>query len=156
MGFPYLTVVSRPLILEGKMRASRVRIIAAAVVLGLVAGLASSLVDAPLAHAAKAKPVLGKGTRTVLRTGLYGALAGTAVGLAALPFDRKARTVFIGTSSGLYLGLAVGLFLVWEDSEPEDYEVSQLSRLGAESVSPPRQQARTPPLFYTRMTVLRF
>ena len=118
--------------------------------------LAASVLVLPApAQAAKEQPLLSRGTRTVLRTGLYGSLAGTAVGLVAFPFTQKVRTVFIGTSTGLYLGLALGLFLAWEDSEPEDYSLSRLGPTWRGEGMPALSEA-SPPLLYGQVTLLRF
>jgi hypothetical protein len=49
--------------------------------------------------------------KTVLVFGGGGALAGTLLGLLTLPFSSNARGVFMGSSIGLYLGLAGGTAL---------------------------------------------
>ena len=41
------------------------------------------------------------------------------LGLAALPFNQNVRTVFIGTSLGLYLGIALGFYFVMDRREQE-------------------------------------
>ncbi len=55
--------------------------------------------------------------RTVLVTGLYGAGAGTVLGLTTYPITGEFRSVLMGTSVGLYLGLALGIYFI---STPED------------------------------------
>ena len=54
---------------------------------------------------------LDKNVRTVLVSGLYGAAAGTALGLVTYPFNHRLKTVFIGTSVGLYIGILMGFYL---------------------------------------------
>ena len=54
--------------------------------------------------------------RTVLVAGAYGAVGGTALGLVSLPITRDSRSLFIGTSLGLYLGVAVGIYYLFDKS----------------------------------------
>ena len=53
----------------------------------------------------------------VIETAQYGLIGGTVLGLASLPMTHNARTIFIGSSIGLYLGIAAGLYLIF-DREP--------------------------------------
>ena len=52
--------------------------------------------------------------KAVLVVSAYGLVGGTVLGLAALPFNQDIRTVFIGSSLGLYLGIAVGIYYVYD------------------------------------------
>ena len=51
-----------------------------------------------------------RAVKDVVTAGLYGVMGGTVLGLISLPFTRDLRTVFMGTSIGLYLGLVVGIY----------------------------------------------
>ena len=50
--------------------------------------------------------------RAVLTTSAYGVAGGTLLGLASLPLHRSGRSVFMGTSLGLYLGAIVGFYYI--------------------------------------------
>jgi hypothetical protein len=63
---------------------------------------------------------MDKGVRTVLIAGMYGAGAGTVLGLAAYPITNNVRSLFMGSSIGLYLGLALGIYLVANPDDPVD------------------------------------
>jgi hypothetical protein len=52
--------------------------------------------------------------KAILVGGGYGLVGGTLLGAVSLPFTQDLRSVFIGTSVGLYLGLAVGVYYVLE------------------------------------------
>ena len=41
-------------------------------------------------------------------------IGGTIVGAAIVPFSQNVRTLFLGTSVGLYLGIVVGLYYVFD------------------------------------------
>jgi hypothetical protein len=56
--------------------------------------------------------------RAVLVAGGYGVLGGTVLGLASYPLTRDTRSIFIGTSVGLYLGLLVGIYFVIDRDSP--------------------------------------
>lgn len=58
--------------------------------------------------------------RTVLTTGVYGIVGGTVLGLAAYPFTRSTRGIFIGTAIGLYFGLAAGIYHINNRDNPEN------------------------------------
>lgn len=55
--------------------------------------------------------------RTVFWTSVYCAGAGTVLGMASLPMTRDIRTMFMGTSIGLYLGIVLGIYFI---SNPDD------------------------------------
>lgn len=64
---------------------------------------------------------LSNDVKAVFTTGAYGAAAGTVLGLAAFPFiDTGVRTIFMGTSAGLALGLVVGIFHVTHKDDPDN------------------------------------
>ena len=77
---------------------------------------------------------MNQNTRTVFRTAEIGAIGGGIVGVAMLPFaGTGARGVFVGASVGLYLGIAVGFFLVSErrDAEhnPTRAEIEEIEKM---------------------------
>jgi hypothetical protein len=59
----------------------------------------------PQAHA-KVHPNLV----TIFRTAGLGVLGGTLIGLISFPFSQDARTIFMGSSVGLYVGAAAGVY----------------------------------------------
>lgn len=61
---------------------------------------------------------MDRDVRSVLRTSAYGALAGTALGVVSLPATKSVRGVFIGTSLGLYLGIAIGIYHITHRDDP--------------------------------------
>lgn len=69
------------------------------------------------------------------RWGLSGAVVGAAAGTVMWPISGQARTVFVGASVGLYLGIAAGLYGEWERSEQEA-EVEFYSERGAQALGP--------------------
>jgi hypothetical protein len=79
--------------------------------------------------------------RAVLIGGLYGMAGGTILGLASYPFTQKPRSIFIGTSIGLYLGIAVGFYYIWNRYDPEN-------PLQPEHRQAPWEQRREPPPSY--------
>ncbi|MGK5084080.1 hypothetical protein WDW37_12355 [Bdellovibrionota bacterium FG-1] len=81
----------------------------------MVVGIfAAGVTVAPLARA------MDPDVQTVLLAGEYGLAGGTILGVASLPMSRDVRTIFIGSSVGLYLGIAVGLYFVFSAEPPED------------------------------------
>lgn len=67
---------------------------------------------------------IGHDVRTVIVAGEYGILGGTILGVASLPFTQDARSIFIGSSIGLYLGIVVGVmyaFNRYQDEGPKAY-----------------------------------
>lgn len=56
--------------------------------------------------------------RSVLVAGGYGMVAGTVAGALTLPITQNARTMFVGTSLGLYLGIVVGIYYVLDKDNP--------------------------------------
>ena len=79
----------------------------------LVAGLTFAL---GLAVPARRAQAMDHDVRFVMVTSVYGLAAGTLLGLASLPFTQKARSIFIGSSVGLYVGAAIGMLIL---STPE-------------------------------------
>lgn len=64
---------------------------------------------------------ISKDVRTVFVTSFYGLLAGTGLGLIALPSAGGGiRTVFIGSSIGLYLGIAIGIYHNQSRNDPQN------------------------------------
>jgi hypothetical protein len=71
--------------------------------------------------------------RGLFRIGAYGLVGGTALGVAAYPMTGDLRTIFVGTSIGLYLGLAIGTIyaLQPDDSPPPPWQSRHGGRPGA-------------------------
>lgn len=59
-----------------------------------------------------ARAALDRDTRTLVRASGYGLLAGTAAGLFMWPLSGQLRTVFLGSSLGLYVGIVVGVYQI--------------------------------------------
>lgn len=102
---------------------------------------------------------LDRDVRAVLIAGLYGIAGGTILGAASLPLTREPRTVFMGSSLGLYLGIAVGFYYIWHRYDPGN-------PLHMDPEPPPPWQrpkshltpttAREQPLFEARFKLLEF
>lgn len=73
----------------------------------LVAGLGAAQVHA-----------IDRDTRSVIVAGVYGIGLGTAAGLASYPIHKSGRAIFMGTSIGLYLGIAAGIYHVTHRYDP--------------------------------------
>ena len=58
--------------------------------------------------------------KVLLISGTYGVVAGSVVGLASVPLSRDFRTLFIGSSVGLYLGFAVGVYYIYHRTDPQN------------------------------------
>jgi hypothetical protein len=85
----------------------------------LALGMGACLMTAVLA-VPKPAQAIDRDVKAVLVASEYGMLGGTVLGLAALPFSQDIRNVFIGTSVGLYLGIAVGIYYVYNRYEEEN------------------------------------
>jgi hypothetical protein len=60
---------------------------------------------------------MNQDTKTLIRGGTYGLVAGTIVGAAVLPLTGSVRGVFIGSSLGLYMGLLMGVYSITHRDE---------------------------------------
>lgn len=105
------------------------------------------------------KPALAidRDVRSVIVAGGYGILGGTILGLASYPLTRDGRSVFIGSSVGLYLGIIAGIYYVMDRDNPENplraRELTDLPRLAS---SPGEASPVPPPLVSFRFAVARF
>jgi len=63
---------------------------------------------------------MDKDVKAVIVAGTYGLAAGTLVGFALFPFTKKNRSIFLGSSIGLYLGIAVGLYFIANRYDPNN------------------------------------
>ncbi|OFZ52403.1 MAG: hypothetical protein A2428_12690 [Bdellovibrionales bacterium RIFOXYC1_FULL_54_43] len=63
---------------------------------------------------------MDRDVRSVLIAGGYGILGGTVLGIAAFPFTRDGRSIAVGTSIGLYLGIAAGFYYISHREELAD------------------------------------
>lgn len=61
---------------------------------------------------------LSKDVKTVLIASGWGILGGTAMGLLSLPFTQSFKSVFMGSSIGLYLGIAGGFYHISHTDDP--------------------------------------
>ncbi|MGK5088411.1 hypothetical protein WDW86_12705 [Bdellovibrionota bacterium FG-2] len=96
----------------------------------IIVGLLGGALFCPLKSYA-----LDQSVATVIKCGEYGIVGGTILGLASLSFSKKPRTVFIGSSLGLYAGILAGFYYA---SHPED------------PYNPFRPNADEPELIHTR------
>jgi hypothetical protein len=63
---------------------------------------------------------LDRDVKAVLITGAYGIVGGTAIGLVSWPMTRQVRSIFMGSSIGLYLGLAAGIYFIQNRHDPDN------------------------------------
>lgn len=56
--------------------------------------------------------------RALITFGQYGLLGGTVVGLATVPFTHGIRSMFLGSSIGLYMGIAAGVYHITHRDDP--------------------------------------
>lgn len=61
-------------------------------------------------------------------------IGGTVLGLVTFPATQEVKTIFVGTSIGLYLGIAIGVYYVFDREN-----ASQALRRHA-SLEPPRSE----------------
>src|SRR3989338_3903726 len=92
--------IRRRATLKGVGRVLRRR--AAFLVIGAALALAGSLAASPRAHA------IDPTIRSIIVGGMYGIVAGTALGLISYPMTGSVRGIFMGTSIGMYLGAVAG------------------------------------------------
>ncbi len=88
--------------------------------LGILAGLFIASAATPLAWADDSTTLVRKDVHALIVTGEYGILAGTVLGAATLPFTQNLRSLFIGSSLGLYLGIVVGIYYIANRDNPEN------------------------------------
>ncbi len=63
---------------------------------------------------------IDRDVKAVLVTGTYGLVAGTAAGAISYPMTKSVRGVFIGSSIGLYLGIAAGVYYITHREDPDN------------------------------------
>jgi hypothetical protein len=133
---------------------------ARALAVSLTVSLAVSLASSRPAAA------IDRDVKAVLTAGEYGIAGGTILGLAAMPFARDARAIFIGSSLGLYLGAAVGIYYILHRNDPDNplrlddrqkYEDEGSGRYGGWTpAEEPRQPDQERKQLLGAVTVLRF
>lgn len=62
--------------------------------------------------------------KAVILTSAYGTIGGAVVGLATTAFGGDENNIFIGASLGLYAGIGIGLFLIFNPRRPKVHETS--------------------------------
>jgi hypothetical protein len=118
-----------------------------------------------LAFASRPAFAMSRDVRSVIVAGEYGMLGGTLLGIASLPLARSGRSVFIGTSVGLYLGIVAGIYYIHHRDDPGN----PLRRAARERQLEPRDPTRddpaegggllsraASPLFQAQVQILRF
>ena len=70
---------------------------------------------------------------------LYGAGAGTVVGLATVPFSKEIKTMFIGTSVGLVLGIIAGVYHINNRDNPQNPFNNNFQPFPAEDPNYPKE-----------------
>jgi hypothetical protein len=104
----------------------------------VLSGMAAVVVSSPSAQA------MDSNVRAVLVAGGYGIAGGTLLGLATLPLSQDSRSVFIGSSVGLYLGVAVGLYFISHRDDPDNpLRNNAESSSGPESRNQKERELRT-------------
>ncbi len=68
----------------------------------------------------RVEAAMSRDVRTVLTVGLYGIAAGSLLGALALPATQDVKSIFIGSSVGLYLGLIIGIYHVNHRDDPQN------------------------------------
>ncbi len=66
----------------------------------------------------KRAEALDQSVATVITCGEYGLVGGTFLGLASLSFTKKTRSIFLGSSLGLYAGILAGLYYATHMDDP--------------------------------------
>ncbi len=84
------------------------------------AGFFALSIWATVALAPASSWALDRDTGAVLTLGGYGIAGGAVLGLISLPLTQNVRSIFVGTSVGLYLGLLVGFYHVMHRDDPEN------------------------------------
>jgi|GEM_PF-3697583 len=78
----------------------------------LVVSLVMSTIVPPSAHA------VSRNVKSVITAAEYGVLGGLGLGLIALPLTREGKSVFMGVSIGLYLGILAGFYHIEHRDDP--------------------------------------
>ena len=101
--------------------------------------------------------------KTLETFSLYGAGAGTLAGLVTVPFTKDIRTMFIGTSVGLFLGIIAGFYHINNRGNPENPFNNNFNPYPKEDPNYPRDEGmqspdKSPPpiLMMAHYSVLRF
>ena len=94
---------------------------------------------------------------------LYGAGAGTVVGLAGVPFSKSIKTMFVGTSVGLVLGIIAGVYHINNRNNPQNPFNNDFQPFPSEDPNYPKDEGmqspdKAPPaiLMMASYPVLRF
>lgn len=129
----------------------------AAIVLGLNLG-ALVVISATVPTEAHA---LSKDTRVLLKSGLYGTLVGAGTGLLSHALGAETQTIFVGASVGLYMGLALGAYYVWDRDEIAKRRQIESETIASHPCGEGRcqhsfQTTQPPPLLEARFTVANF
>ena len=94
---------------------------------------------------------LNKDVKDVMVMSGYGLIAGTAVGLATLPLTQDLRVTLMGSSVGLYMGIAAGIFYVLNRPEPSRASLARFETREPPNARPVRFDVPT-----VQVRVLRF
>lgn len=90
-----------------------------------------------LATGSREAHAMSRQVRGLLTLGEYGLVGGTIIGLAAYPLTGEGRSIFIGSSVGLYVGLVFGLGYVLSSNGDEDPFWARRSKWESSSLEMP-------------------
>jgi hypothetical protein len=79
--------------------------------------LMSAFLGETLGTSTQTAYAMDRDVKTLIKAGGYGAIGGALVGLATLPLTRDIRSIFMGSSIGLYLGIAAGVLYIQNRNE---------------------------------------
>jgi len=122
--------------------------------LGLALSLSLAMVLG-LAVPTRAHAELPRDVKAVLTTSLYGLVGGTVMGVASYPLTGDPKSIFVGSSLGLYLGIGVGIYYILNRDDPNNPLVTPPPP-GAIPLEKSEVGTETPPLILVKVPVLRF
>jgi hypothetical protein len=131
-----------------------------------VFALALAMVTAIQVSMPRNAHALSADTRSILVGGTYGVLGGAALGLISWPLTQNPRSIALGASIGLYLGLIAGIYYIHNRDNPQnplaytpaydaEYELARLSPIQIEGAKQ-AQAKQVSTIIEVQMPVARF
>jgi hypothetical protein len=99
---------------------------------------------------------MSRDARTLIVMGGYGLAGGTLLGLAAYPATGQLRYVFVGSSVGLYLGVAAAVYFIATDYSSDQLLSNHAALAPGEEPARARPDALPPAWVRWETAVLRF